>query len=149
MLSITPSAWKGATENAVARDEDNNLIGNDGLPAVQRTDEQWRTRMATGIRPQTEAIEREGTWAARQKQLRDQERQKEISATYKRAIINNTIDSKAEKLEAEYQDRGGDIENLLRLYQEAALEQNKTQKERMEGTPTTQQSVRRYNYFNK
>jgi hypothetical protein len=152
LISITPSGWKGVTENALARDENNNLIGKDGLPAAPtpaRTDKEWDMRALTGLRPQREALEREGTWAARQKQMKDMERQKEISKEYKRAIINGTDQTKAAKLETEYQKRGGDIKNLLNLYQEAALEKQQTQKERMEGIPKDAQSIHRWEYYNK
>jgi hypothetical protein len=158
LTSITPSGWKGVAENALSRGEPyidpergpvTDLIGKDGLPVIDRTDSEWNTRIATGLRPQRETLERDSTWTAKIKQAHDLARQKEIVQEYKRAIINNTIDSKGQKLMDEYIDRKGDPQNLLNLYIEAGKEMNQTQKQRMEGIPSTTQGVNRFNYFNK
>jgi hypothetical protein len=149
LISLTPSGWKGIPENQLARDDENFVIGKDGLRTVQRTDEEWNKRAATGLRPQSEAIAREGTWAARLKQMKDTARQKDIAQEYERAIINGTIDQKAEKLEREYVERKGDINNLLSLYKTVALKKQLNEKERLEGLPSTLSGVERFMYFNK
>jgi hypothetical protein len=149
LLSLTPSGWRGIPENQLARDDENFVIGKDGLRTVQRTDEEWNKRVTTGLRPQSEAIAREGTWAARLKQMKDVARQKDIAKEYERAIINGTIDQKAEKLEKEYVERKGDINNLLSLYKTVALKRQLNEKERLEGLPSTLSGVERFMYYNK
>lgn len=151
MLSVTPAGWKGVTENALARDPENYLIGSDGLKSVQRSNEEWKTRAATGLRPQREAIERETTWTARIKERKDLERKKEISAEYERRIINGTLDDKAaEKLQKEYMDRKGDVRELINLESTVPVQKIPfDQKERLEGIPRSLGGANRYQYYNK
>lgn len=151
LMSATPSGpLKGIMENQVSRDADNNLIGREGLPIIDRTDSEWNKRMATGLRPQREAVERESTWAARQKQAKDVEAQKSIAETYRRSIINDDLpDDKAERLENEYDARKGDIKTLLDMFKGVEIEKTQNEKERMQGIPSTSQGVKRYEYFNK
>jgi hypothetical protein len=150
LLSVTPAAWKGITENKVARDEDNYLIGNDGKRAIQRTDEEWKARQATGLRPHREAIERADTWAARQRELKNQERLKEISKEYERRIVNGTLDSKAAaRLQQEYLDRKGNISTLIELETSVPVEMQFDQKERLQGIPKSLGGAQRFQNYNR
>jgi hypothetical protein len=152
LLSISPAGpIKGTMENKVARDDENYLMGRDGLRAIQRTDEEWKKRAITGLRPQREAVERESVWAARQKQKADQDRLKEINKEYKRAIVNQTLSQeKAAQLEAEYDQRGGDSNTLRKSANEQlVLDMVFSEKERLEGIPKTVQGVKKYNYYNR
>lgn len=152
IMSIMPQGpAKGVAENLLSRDSNNNLIGKQGLPMNDRprTDKEWNIRAATGLRTQEEAIQRSEMWDSRQKRQADQMRLKEISAEYKRAIINDTIGTKAAKLEEEYQKRGGDVKSLINLYGEAETERALTEKQRLEGVPKNLNGARRWQYFNK
>jgi GNAT superfamily N-acetyltransferase len=150
ITSLTPSGLKGFAENALSRDEDNYLIGRDGLRAVHRTDKEWEKRMATGLRPHKEALERESTWLARIKEKKDTDRKKEITQEYERRLVNNTLDDKsAEKLRDEYMTRGGDINQLLSLHSTVPQKQQLDQRERMQGIPKTLQGAQRYERYSK
>jgi hypothetical protein len=52
VVNSAPSGWRGAAEGAMSRDQNNYLVGKDGLPMFQRTDDEWQTRELTGIRTQ-------------------------------------------------------------------------------------------------
>lgn len=153
--AATPAGYRGVAEDALARDENDNLIGKDGLPAYQRTPKEWDNRsyrnpMALGLRSQREAIDREKVWEARLKERADTDRRKEINQEYRRRLTNNTMDEQSQhKLEQEYQDRKGDVRELLKLWQDVALDKQKTEKERLEGTPNSLRGVNRWNYYNR
>lgn len=153
--AATPAGWRGIAEDTLAKDEKGNLIGKNGLPAYPRTEEEWDNRsfrnpMALGLRSQREAIEREKVWEARLKERADTERRKEINQEYRRRLTNDTMDEESQqKLEQEYQDRKGDVRELLKLWQDVALDKQKTEKERLEGTPNSLRGVNRWNYYNR
>jgi hypothetical protein len=150
LMQITPSGLKGFTESAVARDEQNRVIGRDGKPIVERSEKDWDRRKLTGMRPHQEAIERETTWTARIKERKDIERKKEIVVEYERRLVNNTLDDKArDKLQQEYQDRGGELSTLIELHKKVPVEMNQTQKQRMEGVPKSAGGVKRWEYYNR
>jgi hypothetical protein len=148
--AATPSGWKGIPESMLSRDENNYLIGKDGLPTYQRTDEEWETRKWTGMRSQREAEQRESVWDARMKERADTERRKSISQEYKRRIINNNMDPDAQaKLEKEYLDRKGDPRELLQLWTEVAKQKSMGEKERLQGTPNNLRGYNRWEYYNR
>lgn len=148
--AATPSGWKGIPEAALAKDEDGNLIGKNGLPSIYRTPEEWETRKWTGMRSQREALEREQTWDARLQERADTERRKAIHSDYERRLVNDNLDEDAQqKLEQEYMARKGDVRELLQLWQKVALDKQKTEKERLEGTPNTMRGLNRWEYYNK
>lgn len=150
LLSITPAGWKGAMENAVSKSPEGDLIGRDGLPVLHRTEDDWMKRGLTGLRPQQEAIERNELWNQRQTERADVERRQAIAKEYKRRIINNEMTPEAqEKLETEYMNRGGDPQDLYKLYQQAEVQKTQTEKERLQGNPNTLRGVNRFNYYNK
>lgn len=148
--AVTPSGWKGVTENYLSKDENGNFLGKDGLPILHRTEDEWQTRMFTGVRSQREALERQSIWDARSKERSDTERRKEIATEYERRIVNNNMDTDSQqKLMQEYQDRKGDVADLLRLWQKAAIEKQQTEKQRLEGTPNSVRGYNRWEYFQK
>jgi hypothetical protein len=150
LLSVTPSGWKGATENAVAKDRDGMLIGKDSLPTLYRDPTEWRRRGLTGLRSQREAVERDKLWDYRQRDMADTAKLKELSQEYERRILNNNLTPGAqERIEREYEQRGGDPRQLYELYQKAALDKTKTEKERLEGTPRTLRGINRYENYNR
>lgn len=148
--AATPSGWRGVTEEALAKDEQGNLIGKDGLPSIHRSEKEWEIRKYTGLRSQREALEREGTWDARLKQKADTDRRKEIHTEYQRRLVNDNLDADSQqKLEEEYMNRKGDVRELLELWKKVELEKQKTEKERLEGTPNSLSGYTRWEYFNK
>lgn len=149
LMSLTPSGWKGATENAVARTPDNYTVNREGENVVQRTDEEWKTRAITGLKPHHEVLGRESVWSARSKLAKDEARLKEISTEYARAIRAGTIDKKADALEEEYEARGGDVKSLHNLYKSVTESQGQSEKERLEGIPRNRRSAERWLNYNK
>jgi hypothetical protein len=149
-INAAPSGWRGAVENSMSRDQDNYLVGKESLPMFKRTDEEWQTRALTGLRSQREANERESVWDQRLTKKADDDRKKEIAQEYKRRILNNNMDEVSQKkLEGEYQDRKGDVRQLIQLWEEATIEKTKDEKQRLEGTPSSLPGFNRWEYFNK
>jgi hypothetical protein len=148
--AATPSGWKGVTENALSKDEQGNLIGKDGKPSIYRTPDEWEVRKWSGMRSQREALEREQTWDARQKERFDTDRRKEIHQDYERRLINDNLDAETQqKLEQEYIARKGDARELLELWKKVAIEKTKTEKERLQGTPNSLRGFNRWEYYNR
>jgi GNAT superfamily N-acetyltransferase len=151
LIASTPSGWKGWSEYEFARNDLGQVVGKDGMPLVNRTEEDWAKRKYTGLRPQEEAVARDELFQARKKEKADQEAKAKIANDLKRAVINNTLtQEKLNEFVEKYRLRKGDPEELVEIIEKSALNKNLTEKQRAEGIPSNSlSSVYRYRYYNK
>lgn len=151
LIASTPSGWKGWAEYEFARNDLGQVIGKDGMPLVNRSEEDWKKRKYSGLRPQEEAVAREELFQARKKEKADQEAKAQIANDVKRAVINNTLtQEKLNEYVEKYRLRKGDPQELVEVIEKASLNKNFTEKQRAEGIPKDSlSSVYRYQYYNK
>jgi len=159
LQDVAPSGLRGLVEDKFAKQTDVNpetgekrtfLLGRDGLPVVQRDESDWQIRKWTGMRSNKEALLREETYRDRNEKKADDEAKKKIGIDFKRKIINDKLTpEETAKMAQEEIKRKGDPMTLLNSVGQTAMQKHLTEKQRLEGIPSNQQSVQKYQYYNK
>lgn len=150
IINATPSQWKGWSEYTFSRDQKGRLLDKEGLPSVDRTEQDWQVRKWTGLRPLNEAVEMDKAFDTQSKRKADQEAKTKIAENVRRGIVNNTLTREdLQKAQQEYLARKGDPRRLLEVIIQATKDKELLQKQRQEGVPgQSLESVFRYQYYN-
>lgn len=158
MIDLTPSGQKGMTEAAVSTSPSRaepgkiDVVGRDGQVVVRRTPEEQAIRKWTGLRSNREVQEREQNFRSRNEQRADQEAQKKIGIKFNRRLVNGDLNPEAAKeMALDLNARKGDPASLFQKakIEKMAADAQKTERERMQGTPKNLTSTQKFMYYNK
>ena len=144
-VTASPSGFKQAAKMAFKK-EDDWLLDKYGKHDVQRTPEEWTKSAITGLVPMKEATERSRQFQNIENERARTELMTKLSTSYKNAVITGDIQEQADILNR-VEELGGDPFALMR--QTLGIEQDaeKSTQERLEGTPKSRESARRYEAY--
>ena len=145
-VAASPSGFKEAARYATKRDDEGWLLNKKGERDFQRTDEEWKHSAVTGLAPNKEAEAKRQLWDNKQTEMARKESMKKLSTDFKSAVTNEDWDG-ANKALAEWQDKGGDPQVLLRNLEKILLEKEQGSLDRAKGIPTNAEGIRRYNAY--
>jgi hypothetical protein len=148
MLKGTPRSVQLQWETKQMTDENGVVRDAKGNRKVEqaRTPEETSRRAMLGLRPLRERLQDETLWTAKQRELADKKKLKDVATRANMAIVNG---DDVRPFLKQYQELGGDPTTILNGAQKALEEAQKTPKTRAQGDPSvgTPKAIKRYNNY--
>lgn len=150
-MAVTPNGWKRATEAGVRQDDKGYVLNKnqERLFTKPRSDADWWKAGVMGLTPINEAAERRDNFDLFQGRQHKEEKQKEISGRFSRALRNNASEEELRSIISEYVAADGEVESLLKNISKVKEQQQLSERLRMSGIPKqgTPSQVKKYKDF--